>query len=68
MERLHQVPEVAVEITEHRHRTPRLLFRLSVEFDAFRYHGSMITSEVIGVQEEEDASTTLVPDRCHLLR
>src|SRR5688500_19873776 len=68
MTQLQQIPEVAVQVLEHRHRTVRFDLRLAAELHADRDHAVVVTPEVVGIEKEEDATAGLVADRVFLLR
>src|SRR6185312_16539319 len=63
---LDQVPRIAVEILEHRHRAIGLVPWLFAENHAFFQHGAMVAPEIVGLQEEEYAAARLPAD-CGLL-
>jgi hypothetical protein len=60
--RLDQVPEIAVEIGEHRNRAVGFMARLFLEKHALRQHRLVVAGEIIRLQEQKDAAASLVAD------
>jgi hypothetical protein len=60
--RLHKVPPVTVQILAHGHCTVGLFLRLADEDDAPRPARLVISPEVVGMQEQEDAAASLIAD------
>lgn len=61
-----QVPQIAVEIFEHRDRAVRFVAGAFSETHASGGEGGMIAREIIGGEEQEDAARRLVADRGRL--
>ena len=61
--RLDQIPQIAVEVGEHRHRAVGLVARRLPELDAALKHRRMVAGEIVRLQEQEDAAAGLVADR-----
>ena len=57
-----QIPGIAVAILEHDDRAVWLDARFATEVHAGRAQACVVGCEVVGVQEEGDASTGLIPD------
>src|SRR5688572_588384 len=66
--RLDQVPPIPVEILEHYDGTVGLLTWALEEPHTSRTPALVVLPEGIGLQEQEDAATRLVPDPRQLLR
>src|SRR5262245_1765592 len=65
--RLDEVPQIAVEVGEHSNGAVGFMPWRLLEDDAFGLHGRMVTGEVVGLQEEENAAAGLVADPRALL-
>jgi len=63
---LHQVPEIAVEIAEHRDLAIRLDRGRADPFDAGRSESGEIAIEIIGGEEQEHAPARLIADEARL--
>lgn len=59
--RLHQIPQVAIEVFEHSDRTEGFFPRFSHEHDAFGLVKTEVAPEVIGVQEQKYAAEQTQP-------
>ena len=59
---LKEIPQIAVQILEHRNRPVRLFFGLTNEPDSIRYHAGVVPPEIVSVQEERDAPSSLISD------
>jgi hypothetical protein len=66
--RLHEIPEIPIEIFEHSDRSIRRDRWLAHELDADFDHPSIISPEVIGVEKEADATAGLVSHKDVLAR
>lgn len=64
---LDQVPEIAVEIGEHRHRAIGFVAWRLVELDAFRQHCLVVAGKIVGFEKEKDPAAGLVADAACLL-
>src|SRR6185503_701571 len=64
---LHQVPQIAVQIREHRHAAIGRVDRRADEAHAFGEERRIVAFEIVGVEEEEDAPARLVADERRLL-
>jgi hypothetical protein len=65
--RLQQIPAVPVKVREDGDRCIGLLARLFEKLHAARGHGLVVAPEIIGLQEQEDASARLMADLALLL-
>lgn len=65
---LQQVPQISIQILEHRDQPIRLLFRRADKFDSLRNHLVVVAPEIIGVEEEKYPPACLIPDEGFLLR
>lgn len=63
---LQQIPQIAVEIFEHRDGAVRLVAGAFGEAHPGGGEGGMIACEIIGGEKQEDAARRLVADRGHL--
>src|SRR6202012_512996 len=61
-----QIPPIAVKILEHDDGAVFLVARLFDEPDAMRSHRAMIAPEIVGVDEQKNASTGLITDAAGL--
>src|ERR1700739_3858140 len=59
---LEKIPLIAVEVFENGYGAVGFVARDFKEFDVSGLHAAVITVEVIGVEEEEDAAAGLVTD------
>ena len=64
---LEQIPQVPVQILEHRHSAVLCLFRLSDEFNPLGDHLVIVAPEVVGAQKEKNSPAGLVADEGFLL-
>lgn len=64
---LQQIPQIAVQIFEHRNHPIRLFFRLADELDALRDHLVVISPKIVGVDEEIYSPACLIADERFLL-
>jgi hypothetical protein len=64
---LEEIPEVAIEVSEHSDRAVGLLLRLANKDDAPALVQVIVAPEVIGIQEQEHASSGLISDSRSLL-
>jgi hypothetical protein len=60
---LQQIPEIAVEVGEHRHGAVAFFLRLADEDHAFAAIGRVVAPEIVGVKEKEDAAPVWFPMR-----
>lgn len=65
---LQQIPQVSIQILEHRDHPVRLFLRLADESDSLRDHLVIVSPEIVGVEEEEHSPACLIPDKRFLLR
>ncbi len=63
---MHEIPEIAVQILEHRDLAVILGSGLADEVDAGFCVGGVIAGEIVGGEEQEDAAAGLVADRLRL--
>jgi len=64
---LKEVPAVSIEIREYGYGAVRFVPRLLLEDNALCLHAMVVTPKIIGVQEEKDAASGLIPDVSSLL-
>ncbi len=65
---LQQVPQIAVDIAENRHRAVIMDLRLAHEFDTGGIQPGEIPGKIIGVEKHEHTPAGLVADKRFLLR
>src|SRR5579859_5240894 len=65
--RLQEIPAIAPIVLEDRDPSVSLLARHLHEMDAMGLHPRMVAPEIVGVEEQEYASSGLVADPCGLL-
>lgn len=65
-DRFDQIPSVAIKVLENGHDAIRFMARLLDEPDAPLGVGEVVTGEVIGFEEQEHPTATLISDRSTL--
>src|SRR5580658_305075 len=62
---LNEIPEIAVEISEHGNLSPGLLGQRPHELDTLRAVAGVVAANVVGVKEQEHAASALIAEaRC----